>query len=90
MLAHYHEYLYYYKGTQLKIFPYTLYNHFHTELTMTNKKRGHSNPNSIHTSEFDSNCTYPNSRHHLPPNTHGKISSHIHPSDGIQLSKGKI
>ena len=42
MLAHYHEYLYYYKGTQLKIFLYTLYNHFCTELTMTNKKRGHS------------------------------------------------
>ena len=52
MLAHYHEYVYYYKGTRLKIFLYTLYNHFCTELTMTNKKRGHSNtillfPNQI-------------------------------------------
>ena len=47
-------------------------------------------PSANCTTEFDLNCTYPQSSHYLHPNAHDKICCHIHPGDGVQFSKGKV
>ena len=47
-------------------------------------------PNANCSIEFNPNCTYPHSSHHLHPNAHGKVHSCIHTSNGIQYGNTKF